>query len=113
MIFEIYQYLWLTKSNNLRNVKFEEADVEEFISSFEGKADVVVLDPPRGGAGKKVCEEILRISPEKIVYISCDPSTLARDLAMLKEKYEILSVQPFDMFPQTYHVETVALMSRL
>jgi len=99
--------------NNLRNVKFEEADVEEFISSFEGKADVVVLDPPRGGAGKKVCEEILRISPEKIVYISCDPSTLARDLAMLKEKYEILSVQPFDMFPQTYHVECVTLMSRV
>ncbi|MBP8705628.1 MAG: 23S rRNA (uracil(1939)-C(5))-methyltransferase RlmD, partial [Candidatus Cloacimonas sp.] len=59
----------------------------------------------------KVCNEILKLAPQKIAYVSCDPATLARDLAILKEKYEILSVQPFDMFPQTYHVECVALMS--
>jgi len=99
--------------NNLRNVKYEETDVEEFIRSYDDKANVIVLDPPRGGAGKSVCEHIIRVKPEKIAYISCDPSTLARDLAVLKEHYNILAVQPFDMFPQTYHVETVVLMSRV
>jgi len=99
--------------NNLRNVKYEEANVEEYVKAFDDEADVIVLDPPRGGAGKGVCEEILRIGPEKIAYISCDPSTLARDLAILSEKYKIVAVQPFDMFPQTYHVETVVLMERL
>jgi len=98
--------------NNLRNVKYEETDVEEFIRSYNDKANVIVLDPPRGGAGKSVCEHIIRVKPEKIAYVSCDPSTLARDLAVLKEHYNILAVQPFDMFPQTYHVETVVLMER-
>lgn len=98
--------------NNLRNVKYEEADVLEFLKNYNSNADVIVLDPPRGGAGKQVCVEILRIQPKKIAYISCDPSTLARDLAILKEKYRILSVQPFDMFPQTYHVECCALLER-
>ena len=97
--------------NNLRNVRYEEAEVEEFLSAFQGRADIVVVDPPRAGLDKKVCNEILKLAPQKIAYVSCDPATLARDLAILKEKYEILSVQPFDMFPQTYHVETVVLMS--
>ncbi|MGC8820837.1 MAG: 23S rRNA (uracil(1939)-C(5))-methyltransferase RlmD [Fervidobacterium sp.] len=96
--------------NNLRNVKYDESDVGNFLRSFDQRADVVVLDPPRSGAGKEICNEILRISPSKIAYISCDPSTLARDLSVLKERYEIIEVQPFDMFPQTYHVETVVTM---
>ncbi|MFN6991216.1 MAG: 23S rRNA (uracil(1939)-C(5))-methyltransferase RlmD [Fervidobacterium sp.] len=98
--------------NNLRNIKYEEVDTLEFLKKFESKVDVVVLDPPRGGAGKDVCQEIKRIAPKKIVYISCDPSTLARDISVLKENYRILSVQPFDMFPQTYHVETVVIMEK-
>lgn len=99
--------------NSLRNVRYEEAEVEEFLKSFQGRADVVVVDPPRAGLDKKVCNEILKLAPKKIAYVSCDPATLARDLAILKEKYEILSVQPFDMFPQTYHVECVVLMTRV
>ncbi|MGB4752592.1 MAG: 23S rRNA (uracil(1939)-C(5))-methyltransferase RlmD [Fervidobacterium sp.] len=98
--------------NGVRNVRYEEADVDEFLNAFQGRADVVVADPPRAGLDKKVCNEILKLAPQKIAYVSCDPATLARDLAMLKEKYEILSVQPFDMFPQTYHVENVVLLSR-
>lgn len=98
--------------NNLRNIKYEEVDTLEFLKKFESKVDVVVLDPPRGGAGKDVCQEIKRIAPKKIAYISCDPSTLARDIAVLKENYKIMSVQPFDMFPQTYHVETVVIMEQ-
>lgn len=96
--------------NNLRNIKYEEIDVLEFLKNYNSGADVIVLDPPRGGAGKEVCAEIIRISPKKIAYVSCDPSTLARDLGVLKERYQILSVQPFDMFPQTYHVETVVIL---
>lgn len=99
--------------NNVRNVRYEEAEVEEFLKSFQGRADVVVVDPPRAGLDKKACNEILELAPQKIAYVSCDPATLARDLAILKEKYEILSVQPFDMFPQTYHVECIVLMSHL
>lgn len=98
--------------NSLRNVKFEEADVEEFLKSCDSFVDIVVLDPPRTGAGKTVCQKLLELKPRKIAYISCDPATLARDLAILKELYEIESVQPFDMFPQTYHVETVVLLKR-
>lgn len=98
--------------NNLRNIRYEESDVVEFLKSYTGNADIIILDPPRGGAGKEVCKEILRIKPHKIAYISCDPSTLARDIALLKEDYNIIAVQPFDMFPQTYHVETVVLMER-
>ncbi|MCX7653291.1 MAG: 23S rRNA (uracil(1939)-C(5))-methyltransferase RlmD [Fervidobacterium sp.] len=96
--------------NNLRNVRYEETDVLEFLKNYDSPVDVIVLDPPRSGAGRQVCQEILRIQPKKIAYISCDPSTLARDLSILKEKYKILSVQPFDMFPQTFHVENVALL---
>lgn len=99
--------------NNLRNIKYEEADTLEFLKNYEERPDIIVLDPPRAGAGKDVCKEILRIEPEKIAYISCDPSTLARDISILKEKYQIISVQPFDMFPQTYHVESVVLMTRV
>ncbi len=98
--------------NQLRNIKFEEADVLEFLKSYNGKPNVIVMDPPRAGAGEDVVKEILRLEPEKISYVSCDPSTLARDLNLLKDSYEILSVQPFDMFPQTYHVETVVILKK-
>ncbi|AEH50272.1 23S rRNA (uracil(1939)-C(5))-methyltransferase RlmD [Pseudothermotoga thermarum] len=98
--------------NRLKNIRFEEADVLEFLKNFEKKPDVIVLDPPRTGADKKVVGEILRLEPEKVVYISCEPSTFARDLSFFIEKYNVLSIQPFDMFPQTYHVECVAFMKR-
>lgn len=79
----------------------------------ESHADILVLDPPRQGIGKGVSAKILELAPSHIVYVSCDPATLARDIADLKEHYEIKRIQPVDMFPWTTHVETVVLMSRV
>ena len=71
------------------------------------KADVVFIDPPRAGLEKKFIDALLISKPERLVYVSCDPSSLARDLKLLKDTYEIISIQPVDMFSNTYHVETI------
>lgn len=74
--------------------------------------DVVVVDPPRKGCDEKCLETIVKVSPARVVYVSCDSATLARDLKYLCEKgYEVREVQPVDMFPQTVHVETVCKLS--
>lgn len=101
--------------NNLRNIKFIESEVEEFLMANENKFDIIVADPPRSGLGNKAVSKIIDMKPEKIAYISCNPSTLARDLKMFVNsgKYKIEVIKPFDMFPQTYHVEAVVLMSRV
>jgi tRNA/tmRNA/rRNA uracil-C5-methylase (TrmA/RlmC/RlmD family) len=73
----------------------------------------VIVDPPRSGLDKNTINQLIKINPKKIIYISCDPVTLARDLNLLKEKYKINEITPVDMFVNTYHVETVVLMSRV
>ena len=70
------------------------------------------LDPPRDGCSKEFIKSVLKFEPQKIVYVSCDPSSLARDLKMLKEKYAVDKIECVDMFPQTYHVETVCLLTK-
>jgi 23S rRNA (uracil1939-C5)-methyltransferase len=76
------------------------------------RPELVVLDPPRAGAGIEACDLLNRIAPETIVYVSCDPTTLARDLAILQATYKITSLQLVDLFPQTFHLETVAILHR-
>jgi 23S rRNA (uracil1939-C5)-methyltransferase len=77
------------------------------------KADVVIVDPPRKGCEKSLLEAMAKMNPEKIVYVSCDPGTLARDLSILDNLgYKTLEVQPVDMFPMTGHVESVILLHR-
>jgi 23S rRNA (uracil1939-C5)-methyltransferase len=73
---------------------------------------VLVTDPPRAGMHKDVVANILRAEPEKIVYVSCNPATQAREVHLLSEKYRVSQVQPVDMFPHTYHVENVILLER-
>lgn len=100
-----------SRLNGIDNTEFLVADIKnvlkaEFVSKY-GKPDVVVLDPPRAGIHEKVVEGLLEINPERIVYVSCNPASQARDLALLAEKYEITAVQPVDMFPHTHHVENI------
>ena len=83
----------------------------EFITE-NGRPDLIITDPPRDGMHQKVVMQILNISPEKVVYISCNSATQARDLALMKEAYTIEKTQAVDMFPQTHHVENVVLLKR-
>lgn len=97
--------------NHIQNAEFLCADATTFMLKTEDTFDVVFVDPPRQGCSAPFCHALLKMQPRKIVYISCEPSSLARDLVILQEKYEVKKVQPVDMFPQTYHVETVVLLS--
>jgi 23S rRNA (uracil1939-C5)-methyltransferase len=102
--------------NKVDNVEFIVGEAEKVIPTMinEGiKAQVVVVDPPRKGCGIELLNSIIKMSPDRIVYVSCDPSTLARDLAILEEGgFKTVEVQPVDMFPQTGHVETVVKLQR-
>ena len=104
------------KLNNVDNAEFFVGKSEEIIPNLieEGiEADIVVVDPPRKGCDAKLLEAIGRTKPKRVVYVSCDPSTLARDLKILEEQgYKTVEVQPVDMFPQTSHIESVVLMTR-
>ncbi len=94
--------------NGISNCHFILGDVKEDLSAVTVKPDVVVIDPPRGGMHKKVVRQILEMAPGRIVYVSCNPATMARDIGMIKDRYSVLEVQPVDMFPHTYHIESVA-----
>lgn len=97
--------------NNIKNVEFINGKVEDFIHKFKD-IDSIIVDPPRSGLDNNTIQDILKISPNSIVYVSCDPITLARDLKLLSCCYEIKYVTPVDMFPNTYHVECVCLLNR-
>ncbi|SRX73893.1 23S rRNA (uracil(1939)-C(5))-methyltransferase RlmD [Aequorivita antarctica] len=102
--------------NNIENVEFFVGDMkkvfnEEFINTH-GKPDVVITDPPRDGMHADVVAQLLNLGAEKIVYVSCNSATQARDLALLDSKYKVIKVQPVDMFPQTHHVENVVLLEK-
>lgn len=96
--------------NNITNISFYTGKVEERLNFLTNEVDTIITDPPRSGMKKDVIDTILKIKPKNIIYVSCDPMTLARDLKLLKEKYKIDFIQPVDMFPNTYHVECVTLL---
>lgn len=100
--------------NGLTNCTFycgdmKEVFTEEFLENHP-KADVLITDPPRDGMHPKVVEQILKLAPERIVYVSCNSATQARDLALMKDMYRVVKILPVDMFPQTHHVENIALL---
>ncbi|UTN02223.1 23S rRNA (uracil(1939)-C(5))-methyltransferase RlmD [Flavobacterium bizetiae] len=100
--------------NNITNCEFFVGDMkvvfnESFIAEH-GKPDVIITDPPRDGMHAAVIDQILKIAPKKVVYVSCNSATQARDLALMDEKYKVTRVRPVDMFPQTHHVENVVLL---
>ena len=102
--------------NSITNCEFYVGDMkvvfnQDFINTH-GKPDVIITDPPRDGMHKDVIDQILSIAPEKIVYVSCNSATQARDLALMDEMYQVTRVRPVDMFPQTHHVENVVLLEK-
>lgn len=98
------------KINNLSNAHFIKGDATKFILQSDKHFDVIIMDPPRKGSTPEFINAVKRIAPERVVYVSCDPVTLARDLALFKDTYQIEKVQPVDMFPNSMHVETVVLL---
>ena len=102
--------------NNITNTEFFAGDMRKFLTndfiSQKGKPDVVITDPPRAGMDEPVVKTLMEAEPNRIIYVSCNPATQARDLKILSENYEIKEVQPVDMFPQTVHVENVVKLER-
>lgn len=100
--------------NNIKNCTFYTGDIKEvFTDGFiikHGTPDVIITDPPRDGMHKKVIEQILKIGAKRIVYVSCNSATQARDLALMKKMYTVTHIQPVDMFPQTHHVENIIVL---
>jgi 23S rRNA (uracil1939-C5)-methyltransferase len=105
-----------SSTNKITNTHFIVGDIRDVLNedllNKEGYPDVIITDPPRAGMHPDVIKSIQISSPAKIIYISCNPATQARDISLLSPQYEIRKVQPIDMFPQTYHIENVALLTR-
>ncbi|MDY6882117.1 MAG: 23S rRNA (uracil(1939)-C(5))-methyltransferase RlmD [Thermodesulfobacteriota bacterium] len=94
--------------NSIHNCDFVCGDIRDSLSTISESPDVVITNPPRAGMHRDIIQQILTLSPRKIIYISCNPPTLARDIKMLSDNYELIEIQPFDMFPHAYHIESVA-----
>ena len=104
------------KENDIKNAEFYKGDAGEFMEAMAAKnqsVDVVFMDPPRAGSDEKFMSSVVKMGPKKVVYVSCNPETLARDLKFMKKKgYKIEKIQPVEMFPFTEHLETVVLMKK-
>ena len=98
-----------TKNNNIENCKFYVGNLD---NGLKEKADIIVVDPPRKGLSQKTIKDILDVEPEEIIYVSCDPMTLARDINLFKDGYTVEEIIPLDLFPHTYHVESITKLKR-
>ena len=103
--------------NNINNTTFFVGDMKNILNddfiSINGKPDTIILDPPRAGVHDKVINVIRKAAANKIVYVSCNPATQARDISLLTDMYDVIKIQPVDMFPQTHHVENIILLTRV
>ena len=105
------------KHNNIKNVDFFVGDMKYIFNDVfiktHGHPDVIITDPPRNGMHKDVVAQILKINPKKIVYVSCNSATQARDLELMNHNYKVIKIQAVDMFPHTQHVENVVLLEKI
>ena len=105
-----------TRQNKINNCNFYTGDMKEiFTDEFilkNGNPNIIITDPPREGMHKKVIEQILKINAERIIYVSCNSATQARDIELMKEQYIVSVIQPVDMFPQTHHVENIIVLEK-
>jgi 23S rRNA (uracil1939-C5)-methyltransferase len=95
------------RKNGISNCKFIRGDIRKCLSQIEQRPDVLIIDPPRAGMHKDVVKQVLELGAGRLVYVSCNPATMARDLELMQETYRLEEVQPVDMFPHTYHVEAI------
>ncbi len=98
--------------NNIENIEFICGDSGKIIDNLDFKPDVVIVDPPRAGLNKETIDNIIKLNPNTLIYVSCDPMTLARDLNLLNNNFNINEITPFDMFPNTKHVECVSYLTK-
>jgi len=98
--------------NGISNCRFVAGDIRENLGTAGMRPDVMIVDPPRTGVHPDVARQMLEMAPDRLVYVSCNPATMARDLGLLKEVYAVREVQPVDMFPHTFHIEAVARLER-
>ncbi|GAA4844270.1 23S rRNA (uracil(1939)-C(5))-methyltransferase RlmD [Algivirga pacifica] len=102
--------------NGIENCKFYAGDMKDILTPTfvkeHGEADVIITDPPRAGMHPDVVKQILKVAPKRVVYVSCNPATQARDIALMDEDYKVTKIRPVDMFPHTQHVENVVLLER-
>ncbi|MEQ8533022.1 MAG: 23S rRNA (uracil-5-)-methyltransferase RumA, partial [Imperialibacter sp.] len=109
---------WINaKLNNLENVHFQAGDIKDLLTEEfmerHGRPQVIITDPPRAGMHTDVTDALYHSGAERIVYVSCNPATQARDIQLLAERYKVVEVQPVDMFPHTHHVENVVLLVKI
>lgn len=108
----IHDAILNAKNNNITNAYFITGDATKYMLSCDEKFSIIIMDPPRKGSTIEFINAVKRIKPERVVYVSCDPVTLARDVALFAPEYEVKKVQPIDNFPNSLHVETVVLLTR-
>ena len=97
-----------SRLNSIDNCRFILGDIRDKLPGMESPPDLMIIDPPRAGMHKDVVKQVLALAPERIVYVSCNPATLARDLGLMQAQYKVKEVQPVDLFPHTWHIEVVA-----
>jgi len=100
------------RANGITNCRFILGDIKDCLPQFADTPNLMIIDPPRVGMHKDVVRQVLKMAPKHIVCVSCNPATLARDICMMKDSYNILEIQPVDMFPHTFHIESVAKLER-
>lgn len=98
--------------NNINNANFIAGDATKIINNTHFKPSIIIVDPPRSGLNKNMIKDLIKFNAKKIIYVSCDPITLSRDLKELNKNYSIEIIQPIDMFPNTYHIETIVLLKK-
>jgi 23S rRNA (uracil1939-C5)-methyltransferase len=101
------------RKNGVSNCRFIRGDIRECLSQIRQRPDLLIIDPPRAGMHKDVVRQVLELGAERMIYVSCNPATMARDIGMMKDSYDLLEVQPVDMFPHTYHIEAVARLEKI
>jgi len=102
-----------SRKNGISNCKFIRGDIRKCLTLISQKPDVLIIDPPRAGMHKDVVNQVLELGAVRMVYVSCNPATMARDIQMMQDSYRLEEVQPVDMFPHTYHVEAVAKLTKI